>query len=100
MTKVILMLVLVFSFASHAFAQGQQTTPQVEERTISFLFHRDLLPIQEDTELYLQNVVRNGALNSSAVSYTPAAGQTDRQLYVYCRWSMVSWGHYYDLNAI
>lgn len=100
MTKVTLMLVLVLSFACPAFAQAPQTTTQAEERTMSFLFHRDLLPIQEDTEVFLQDLVRGGTFNSSAVTYTPGAGQTDRQLYVYCRWSMVSWGHYYDLGAI
>ena len=100
MTKVTLMLILVISRATTTLAQAPQAAAGPEERTISFLFHRDLLPIQEDAESFLQTMVIGGAFNSKTVQYTPAAGQTDRQLYVYCRWSMNSWGHYNDLSAI
>ncbi len=107
MTKFICIVLSLLVLAGSAFAQGPQaqttasaTTTGPQQRTISFLYHRDLLPIEEETEKFLQGVVRKGTFNSANVAYAPAAGQTDRQVYIYGKWNLEGWGHYYDLKAI
>jgi hypothetical protein len=103
MTK-IASIVLVFSFfcmsAIPAFAQQPTTAAQPQVRTISFLYHPDLYPMRGEADEFLQGLVRAGLVNTPNTVYQPAAGGTDRQVYLYAHWDTVASGDYYSLPVI